>query len=436
MPKRYPPEFVEEVLAWAEEHRRGVKVTAKHFSVSRSTVQHWFNRARDEGVRAAAAERRRAKLLDAGIARPGLELDGSEDDETRDRMGNRVDWANLADVVRPDVEPNVELVLAPTQIGRKVLGELTPGCRVCGLTKGQVSALDLARAMIEHAVADGGPVDVIIATWSTGLRDVETAAWLLRHGAIRSLKLITDHSFRSRKPQYIERMVELFGDEAICLTRTHAKFVVVRNERWNLVLRTSANLNRNPRIEQFDLDDNAKIAELFVGFAAEWFRRHGSGITQESQDVDAAFEALLGGGKGGEEGAADEEVREALEEWDPVSMTREDFLVRAIKATSKYSQLEYRRGHGQSARSWFEMSERLQREYQDIQDEKRRREEAARILPDAAELARAIVDRLPELAPLAPAACKRAALAIAEMLGEDVELQRRIAVLRAEIGQQ
>lgn len=173
------------------------------------------------------------------------------------------------------------------------IGTLAPGCRIVGLTKGQFSLLDLLRAVVEQT----GPADVVISTWTTGIRDAEMAAWLVETGLIRSLSFLTDRSFPARQPAYCKRLVELFGPDAIVCTRVHAKIALVRNESWNIAIRSSMNLNRNPRFEQFDLDDDPALAawlaeQLFDDVAA----RMPAGTEHPTARVDAAFVAALGGG--------------------------------------------------------------------------------------------------------------------------------------------
>ena len=158
-----------------------------------------------------------------------------------------------------------KFVNAPTEAAAECLGDLTRGVAMTGLTMGQFSLLDLVAAVL----AQTGPADVMISTWTTGIRDIERAAWLLNSGSIRSFRLLTDRSFPQRQPEYCAALVARFGLETIRATRTHAKFAVVKNDSWSVVIRSSMNLNTNPRFEQFDLDDSPEMAAFFVAHADE-----------------------------------------------------------------------------------------------------------------------------------------------------------------------
>lgn len=43
---------------------------------------------------------------------------------------------------------------------------------------------------------------------------------------------------------------------------TKSKYFLIRNETWNLVIRTSMNLNYNPRYENFEISDDKDFAEF------------------------------------------------------------------------------------------------------------------------------------------------------------------------------
>jgi len=136
------------------------------------------------------------------------------------------------------------------------------GGRRLGLNCGQYSMIDLIRVALDLT----GPADVVVATWSSGIRDGESAAWLLEKGAITRMTWIVDSSFVSRQPEYVARLRRRFGDDCVFATLIHAKFALVRGGGWNLAFRSSMNLNRNDRYELWEVDDS----ELICGWLAAW----------------------------------------------------------------------------------------------------------------------------------------------------------------------
>jgi len=143
---------------------------------------------------------------------------------------------------------------------REAIGELRKGHEVFILTFGQFSLIDALVALLEQT----GPADVDISTWTAAAADLQTAGQLMRSAKIRQFRMVVDRSFINRQPGYVTTMRELFGDDCLRTFRSHAKFIVIRNDQWNLVVRTSMNLNENPRLEDLEISDDAEFADYFT----------------------------------------------------------------------------------------------------------------------------------------------------------------------------
>lgn len=159
---------------------------------------------------------------------------------------------------------------------RDAIGELTPGGQIFGFTKGQFSLMDLLIAIVSQT----GPCEMDLSTWTAATADLDAAYQFSQRGEIRDLRFVIDRSFQTRQPEYCQALRDRFGDEAIRVTRTHAKFVVVRNEDWDLVCMTSMNLNHNPRFEDFFIVDDPAVCDYMTTMVDEIF---------ENQSVGAAF---------------------------------------------------------------------------------------------------------------------------------------------------
>lgn len=141
-----------------------------------------------------------------------------------------------------------------------LIGDVGRGERVCGVTAGQFSLIDL----IHHLLDLSGPADVVISTWTAGVKDAEHAKRAQRTGRVKSMIWIVDRSFISRQPMYAERLVALYGDDAIRVTRTHAKFVIIDGPERRFVVQSSMNLNQNKRMESFDITEGDDIADHYL----------------------------------------------------------------------------------------------------------------------------------------------------------------------------
>jgi hypothetical protein len=136
-----------------------------------------------------------------------------------------------------------------------------------GLCKGQFSLIDL----VVYCLQTTGPADLVVSTWTAANSDIQHAFRLLTEGAVRTLRFLVDFSFPSRQPAYSAALVERFGPEAIRICKNHAKFILLQNETWNLVIRTSMNLNENRRLENFEISDDRNMAEYLAGVIADLF---------------------------------------------------------------------------------------------------------------------------------------------------------------------
>lgn len=134
-------------------------------------------------------------------------------------------------------------------------------------TFGQFSIIDVIEALLEKT----GPADVTLATWTAAAFDLSQIEKQLLNKSIRSLRLIIDRSFVSRQPGFVKTILERFGEDSVRTTRTHAKFVVIRNDEWNVVIRTSMNLNHNPRLEYCQVVDDEGLADFWLSISEAIF---------------------------------------------------------------------------------------------------------------------------------------------------------------------
>lgn len=138
---------------------------------------------------------------------------------------------------------------------------------VFGFTKGQFSLMELLVALLGIT----GPADVAISVWTAADADLRDAYSFIESGKINRLRLLIDRSFETRQPDYCGTVRELFGDDSVRVASTHAKMATICNEKWNLAIRTSMNLNRNRRWEQFEITNCSEMAGFINSiFDAAW----------------------------------------------------------------------------------------------------------------------------------------------------------------------
>lgn len=157
----------------------------------------------------------------------------------------------------------VRRVVHRTAMAAEVIGPLAEGLRVTGLTAGQFSAIDA----MEHMVDELGPGVVRVSTWTTGIYDVQRAAAIQTEGRITGIRVLLDRGTFEKSPKYAGPLIEALGVDAFRCLSVHAKVVIVCGARGAAVMRSSMNLNKNLRTEQFDID----VCDEVAAFYCAWF---------------------------------------------------------------------------------------------------------------------------------------------------------------------
>ena len=171
----------------------------------------------------------------------------------------------------------------------QVIGEIVPGLALAALTNGQFSMIDI----VEYVLREIGPADLALSTWTTGINDERQAAAFYRNGLVRSARFMVDPLMFDRRPEVVGPMVEAFGVSAFRAVNTHAKFAVMSNERFAVTVRGSMNLNKNARLENFDLSESREVAALYLAIVDAAFSRS---FTEGVQRSAALFQGLMAGG--------------------------------------------------------------------------------------------------------------------------------------------
>jgi len=140
-------------------------------------------------------------------------------------------------------------MLKGIETARRTMEVLEPGIDVFGFTKGDFDLLDLVCAINEKF----GPFEVLFSTWTASLTDLGNTADRLKSEEFSRVRFLLDHSFIRRQPSAALAIKEIFGPENFATAATHAKFVQLKNTAYRITIKTSMNLNKNPRMEHFDI---------------------------------------------------------------------------------------------------------------------------------------------------------------------------------------
>jgi hypothetical protein len=170
-----------------------------------------------------------------------------------------------------------------------ITGLLYPKCQVYGFTDGKFSLIDVIYAVLKKI----GNSDIVICTWSAGIKDSHNIKWMLETNMINTIKIITDMSFPSRKKNYSVAIDELFGTENIRMARVHAKFVLLKNEHWNIVINTSMNLNANKTVENFQIIDDVVLYDFMDQYCNVHFENQLAGFVVPFAQIQKSYKTFV-----------------------------------------------------------------------------------------------------------------------------------------------
>ena len=130
-----------------------------------------------------------------------------------------------------------------------------------------------------------------IATWTMGVYDGEQAYGFVTNKRIRSIRFVVDPSMFTRRPELAAVLVQAFGPDAFRAVNSHAKFATVRGDSLAVAIRSSMNLNRNERLESFDITACPDMTAFFEKLVDQIWAKVDAENRSQSR---AIFEKLLG----------------------------------------------------------------------------------------------------------------------------------------------
>lgn len=132
------------------------------------------------------------------------------------------------------------------------------GAEVIGFTSGEFSIVEVIDAVVERMDAPR----LVLSTWTAAGDDMTHVHNWFVSGRVSNARWIVDRSFQNRQKDLCDLLRERFGDDAIRVQKVHCKFMLLEDDQHKVIIQTSANLNRNSRIE------NVAVSSCPVLFSA------------------------------------------------------------------------------------------------------------------------------------------------------------------------
>jgi len=128
-----------------------------------------------------------------------------------------------------------------------------------GLNNGSFSFGDV----IEHVLNHTGRAHALISSWVASERSIKQVLRYFKNKRFLSVKFLLDRMFPNSRPDIFQYVVDNFGVDSIRVSYVHSKFCALYNEEWFFVIETSANLNKNRRLESFRITEDEKFVSFF-----------------------------------------------------------------------------------------------------------------------------------------------------------------------------
>lgn len=168
--------------------------------------------------------------------------------------------------VKPDVDSRRIVRMSRKQLRatsrddvRAAWGEFCYGDAFTAFQNGRFSFIDPIRWALHGLLGDSGKTaEILVCAWSCAEREREVLADWRRQG--HALTCVLDVSIIGGQRDV--RVIDFasIGFDAIRLSYWHAKLAVILVGDRGVVIRGSANLNTNQRVEQIDLDCGEQYA--------------------------------------------------------------------------------------------------------------------------------------------------------------------------------
>ena len=170
-------------------------------------------------------------------------------------------------VLHKKTEADRQIRLYKGHVASDCIGSIEKDTDIHVFSFGHFSLIDVITTVLDQI----GSADVVLSAWTAAHSHLELAHELLGAMSIKTLRIVIDGSFMVRQPMYHRRMVDLFGLENIRSIKTHAKYVILTNNEWNIVIQTSMNMNENPRCENLIISEGKELASFMLGIVNEIF---------------------------------------------------------------------------------------------------------------------------------------------------------------------
>lgn len=131
------------------------------------------------------------------------------------------------------------------------------GERITFFSDGLLSSGDILFSLLKGFK---NPESIMISTWQLGKNDAIRLVNLKKNSGVE-LRILLDASYSERCKKYFEYVKKYLGDR-IWFTRNHCKVMTVAGDGKFITVLSSANFNKNYRLEFFDITESRSLYDM------------------------------------------------------------------------------------------------------------------------------------------------------------------------------
>lgn len=161
----------------------------------------------------------------------------------------------------------------PTKVRKTLLCEvenafprLYKGMCEFAFNDGSFSFVDV----IEYVLQKTGRATLDISSWVASSQSTKRIEDMLEDNSINRMRFLVGDGFVVHRSKLYSHIVNTYGN-VIKVTKNHAKFCIVNNDQWDFVIETSANLNKNIRLESFRITEHKGYRKFFTDVFDRFF---------------------------------------------------------------------------------------------------------------------------------------------------------------------
>lgn len=123
--------------------------------------------------------------------------------------------------------------------------------------------------LLEFLLEKTGPATVCISSFSVSEIAIRSFFNLMEKGTILNLKCLFDLSVKRHKLGLLNFVNNIAT--SIAIAKNHAKFILIENEDWKIVVVGTANFQHNDKNEVGIISTEPRLFEFYADTFVDWF---------------------------------------------------------------------------------------------------------------------------------------------------------------------